>query len=119
MTEERRFDIDLVAISNLRELSPPKVFEELIDLYLSDSRRRLADIQNAVTVNDLKALSEAAHGLKGSSVSIGVSSVAKIAAQLERAARAGEESGIEALVFKVEQRFLGIVEVLKAIRDGE
>ena len=119
MTDGHEFDVDLDTISELRDLTPPSIFDELIDLYLTDSRRRLGDIKNALASGDLEALSEAAHGLKGSSLSIGISSVAEIAGELERAARAGEMQGIDILVSRVEQRFLGMTGVLDGIRDEE
>ena len=115
MIDGHEFGIDLDTISELRKLTTPALFGELIDLYLTDSRRRLSDIKDALTRGDLDALSDAAHGLKGSSLSIGVSSVAAFAEQLERAARTGEQQDIDVLVSKVEQRFFGIVEVLERI----
>ena len=117
VTETHGFDVDFDAILELRKLTPASIFGELIDLYLTDSRRRLSDIKGAMEKGDLDALSEAAHGLKGSSLSLGVSSVAEVSGQLEHAARGGEKEDIDEIVSKVEQRFLGVIQVLEEIKD--
>ncbi len=115
MTEKFELDVDFDTISKLRQLTPPPIFGELIELYLDDSRRRLGDIKSSFQEGDLEALSSAAHGLKGSSLSIGVSSVAEISANIERIALAGDQRGLENLVNDVEQRFLELVGMLEAL----
>jgi HPt (histidine-containing phosphotransfer) domain-containing protein len=57
---------------------------ELIDLYAEDTPRRLAAIRSAWAARDLAALRRAAHGLKGSSASLGARQVEILCEKLER-----------------------------------
>lgn len=57
---------------------------ELIDLYAEDSPRRLDAIRGALVAGDLEALRRAAHGLKGSSASLGARRVEILCEKLER-----------------------------------
>jgi HPt (histidine-containing phosphotransfer) domain-containing protein len=59
---------------------------ELIDLYLTDSSRRLADMREGVATADESLLARAAHSLRGSSGTLGAWQVAKSCEELERLA---------------------------------
>ena len=62
----------------------PDLVVELIDLYAEDAPRRLAAIRSAWAARDLAALRRAAHGLKGSSASLGARQVEILCEELER-----------------------------------
>ena len=62
----------------------PDLVVELIDLYAEDTPRRLAAIRSAWAARDSAALRRAAHGLKGSSASLGARQVALLCEKLER-----------------------------------
>lgn len=59
---------------------------ELIDLYLTDSSRRLADMRQALATSDESLLVRAAHSLRGSSGTLGAWRVAESCEELERLA---------------------------------
>jgi HPt (histidine-containing phosphotransfer) domain-containing protein len=62
----------------------PDFVVELIDLYAEDAPRRLNAIRGASAAGDLAALRRAAHGLRGSSASLGARSVEMLCERLER-----------------------------------
>ena len=59
---------------------------ELIDLYLTDSSRRVADMRQALAGSDEALLARAAHALRGSSGTLGAWQVAESCEELERLA---------------------------------
>lgn len=59
---------------------------ELIDLYLTDSSRRLADMRQGLATSDKSSLARAAHALRGSSGTLGAWQVAESCEELERLA---------------------------------
>lgn len=79
--------VDFAVLLSLEEAQvegEPDLVVELIDLYTEDAPRRLAAIRRAWAAGDLAALSWAAHGLKGSSASLGARQVATLCDKLER-----------------------------------
>ncbi|HEV7683432.1 MAG TPA: Hpt domain-containing protein [Pyrinomonadaceae bacterium] len=59
---------------------------ELIDLYLTDSSRRLADMRQGLATADESLLARAAHALRGSSGTLGAWQVAESCEEMERLA---------------------------------
>ena len=57
--------------------------DRVIELFLRDLENRVPAISNAIDSNDALALTELAHGLKGSSLQIGAPGLAAIARDLE------------------------------------
>jgi CheY-like chemotaxis protein/HPt (histidine-containing phosphotransfer) domain-containing protein len=97
--------LDYTVINGLRALREPGQADpltELVDLFLIDAPERLHRIQHGWHGGDLKAVQHAAHSLKGSASNLGVQRLARLAAQLEKEAKAGAlqqpESQVAALV---------------------
>ncbi len=87
---EDRLDYTVInGLRALREPGQPDPLAELVDLFLIDAPERLHRIQHGWHSGDLKAVQHAAHSLKGSASNLGVQRLAKLAAQLEKEAKAG------------------------------
>lgn len=92
LTQARALDatgeaVDLGVLLGLAEAQvegEPDLVVELIDLYAEDAPRRLAAIRSAWAAGDLAVLRQAAHGLKGSSASLGARQVTILCDKLER-----------------------------------
>lgn len=79
--------VDLVLLMSLEDAQvegEPDFIVELIDLYAEDAPRRLSAIRGALAAGDLMALRRAAHGLKGSSASLGARQVQMLCEKLEQ-----------------------------------
>ena len=78
----------LIDFSRIQETSDGDIaFEvELLELYLRDSREHVDRIQMAVTGGDLESIHLLAHGLKGTSYSVGADRLGDLALQIELAA---------------------------------
>jgi two-component system, sensor histidine kinase and response regulator len=83
----------------------PDLVVELIDLYAEDTPRRLAAIRSAWAAGDLAALRRAAHGLKGSSASLGAHRVEILCEKLERLPGEGLLQAGEMLLTCLEREF--------------
>lgn len=76
---------------------------ELVDLYAEDSPRRLDTIRGALAAGDLEALRRAAHGLKGSSASLGARRVEILCEKLERLSGREWQQGGKILLARLER----------------
>jgi HPt (histidine-containing phosphotransfer) domain-containing protein len=78
-------DLDVLnAFEDLQDEGEPDLIVELIDLYLGDLPKRVAEIHQAITANEWIPTTRAAHRLKGSSANLGISRVAKVCERLEQ-----------------------------------
>jgi HPt (histidine-containing phosphotransfer) domain-containing protein len=83
----------------------PDLVVELIELYAEDTPRRLAAIRSAWAARDLATLRRAAHGLKGSSASLGARQVAILCEKLELLSGKELLQGGEMLLTCLEREF--------------
>lgn len=70
-------------------------FEPLIPKFLSNRRKEVTVMQQALTVLDLQTVRNISHGMKGAGGSYGFDRISEIAAAIEQAAKAGDASTIE------------------------
>ncbi len=75
------------------ELLGPRMLREIIDKFLDTAQHQETAIRRAIDGNDPAALAVAAHGLKGSSATVGAARMADICKQLERSGRDGSIAG--------------------------
>lgn len=61
----------------------PDIIIELIDLYVEDTPRRVAAVRRALEEGDVPAVRRAAHGLRGSSASLGAHRLAALCDEIE------------------------------------
>ena len=74
----------------------------LLDEYFVQATELLMLLTTALNNNDIKALSTAAHGLKGVSGNMGVETIAHIATDIEASAKIGEFENCKKLIQKAE-----------------
>lgn len=73
--------LDDRAIAQLRALD---ILDRAIDAYVEDCTRGMAAVRKALAAGDAAGMKEAAHGLRGSSLTFGANRAAELAARLER-----------------------------------
>jgi len=94
--------IDLEVLAVLDDPDDSSFLVQLIDLFLADASSLLAALAAAASRGDLSAADQAAHGLKGSSASMGAQSLAELCRRCLIAARDRGE-GLADLVPQVER----------------
>ncbi len=77
------------------ELLGPRMLREIIDKFLDTADHQETAIRQAIEQGDAAALAVAAHGLKGSSATVGAARMAEICKQLEQSGREGSVAGAE------------------------
>jgi CheY-like chemotaxis protein/HPt (histidine-containing phosphotransfer) domain-containing protein len=75
--------LDMTVVEKLRKLMPADALQELYSTYLSDTRIRLAQMEQAATAGDEASVRRCAHMMKGSASMTGASGISRIAAILE------------------------------------
>ncbi|MBI4990018.1 MAG: response regulator [Rhodocyclales bacterium] len=93
--------VDDAVLARLAALQKPGrmgIVEQVIGLYLDNSSRSLADLQEAMSRRDLAAATPPAHNLKSSSNNVGATGLASLFAVIEHAARVGDAARAESLL---------------------
>lgn len=108
------------AIANLRALSPddPNFLRELIDIYLEDSPKRLAEIEAALAQQDGPTLIRAAHTIKGSSGNFGATQLARLALEVESHGKAGRLADAAAALPRLKEEFARVAAALRELAAG-
>lgn len=81
-----REPVNLALLAGYEEIQidgEPDLIVELIDLYLEDAPRRMASMRESLTRIDWLSVKREAHGLRGSSGSLGALQVALICGEIE------------------------------------
>lgn len=75
-----------------------EMLEQLIDIYLSETPKRLKRMEQAVSSNDASELRQVAHSLKSSSAMLGAMEASAICYQLENLGRSGSVENAKQMV---------------------
>lgn len=82
--------------------------EDLIPQFLDNRKKDIETLQQLVEINDLPAVSQLAHKIKGAASSYGFIELSEIASQMEMQAKNNESAGLGELVKKMRIHFLSI-----------
>ena len=86
---------DIVDFDTVQELADlggeeePELFNDLVELYLSDAPARFDAMRVGASEKDFEALESVAHAIKSASINLGARVVAELAGSIERNARSG------------------------------
>jgi HPt (histidine-containing phosphotransfer) domain-containing protein len=105
------------ALQELRELADdsgnPGEFHELIQLFLRELASGLASMSKALAEGNTEELARLAHGLKGSSASMGATSLASLCRALEETAKNTDLRGAEQELKRIESEVYIVRETLE------
>ena len=105
--------IDQSIFDSLKELMEEE-FPVLINSYVEDAPKLMADIQSSSKDADLEVLVRAAHTLKSSSNNLGATQLAMIAADIEREGQANKLSEASVLIPSLESALDETIKMLTA-----
>ena len=95
-------DFDDSALERVRAMGGPRLVEKLVGLVLDSTPRRVTEARESLRRGDLAGVAFAAHALRSSAGNAGAVRVLQIAGILEREARAGHRSTVDALTTALE-----------------
>jgi PAS domain S-box-containing protein len=81
------------------------VARELIEIFLNDAPKRLAEMQQALTAGDVQVLHRSAHSLKSNGALFGAVQFSALCKKVEAMGREGAIDGAAALVGQIEQEY--------------
>src|SRR5204863_1258833 len=93
--------IDMDRISQILSISgveDPGLLISLIDLYIEELTLSMGQLSKTSQSGDMAELTHTAHRLKGSSLNLGVNSVADICKKIEEGGRAGNAPDLPVLI---------------------
>ena len=102
--KKRESVMDKDMINNLKDMGAD-IFVELIQLYLEEAPNQIAEIRQLFASGNAKAMGEAAHSLKGSSLNLGANDLANICKQIELKGKRGDLSALEGLFDQLDQQY--------------
>ncbi|MBS0153600.1 MAG: Hpt domain-containing protein [Nitrospira sp.] len=70
-------------------------FEPLVPKFMTNRKKEVVVMQEALTVKDFETVRKVAHGMKGAGGSYGFDRISDMAAAIEQAAKTGNASTIE------------------------
>ncbi len=108
--------IDPATIAGLRELDTDgdsAIFGKLIEAFLENSPKVLAEARTALDAGAARQLARAAHSLKGSCSNFGATQMRDACQRLDALASGGKLDGAAALLEEVEKKFAGVRDALE------
>jgi len=91
---------------------------ELVEMVVGEEADALAPLRAAVASQDLGALRDAAHGIKGAAANVGALAVSHAAQAIEARARAGEWSDVFGLLHELDLAVVSARTELARYRTG-
>jgi PAS domain S-box-containing protein len=109
--------LDPQALSNLRQMidDDPTYLAELVNMFLTDAPRLLAQMQQAITAANAADLTLAAHTLKGLAANFGATQLARRCKELEMQDRQGTLARAIEQVQQAHYEYEQVVPALKAL----
>lgn len=106
------------AVEALRELSPEggaEFLRELIAIYLADTPKLLAQLEEALAGQDAGVAARSAHTIKGSSANFGAEQFSRLAQEIEAACKAGNLSAAALLLPEFKRHYSQVVAALEQV----
>ena len=111
--------LDMHVVQALRELGgddDPGLFDEVVELFLTDTKNNVAKLVAAFESRDAHALQRVAHTMKSSSANVGALRLSKLCFEIEKLGRAGSCEGAQGLVEDTAKHFDEVSAALAALR---
>jgi len=113
--------LDPRAIENLRAINPDdggEFLRELIDIFLADTPKRIAEIDEGLASGQAETIARAAHSIKGSSGNFGAMELSALARDLEAKGKAGDLEAVRTGVAALRTEFDRLRPVLENLKSG-
>lgn len=112
--------LDPTVIQGLKDLGgsdDPRLFLEIVDLFLQDAPLRMEELERGLRQHDLPLVEMAAHTLKSSCANIGALSLSTLCKRIEEKARSNDPAGLAELCKTSLQMWPRVVAALNAVKS--
>ena len=114
-TDNKILDMEVIeALRALEDEGAPGLFDELVELFLSDTPSRMRSLAEATAAGDMKAVEFNAHSLKSSCGNLGAIVLVDLFKEIERLGREEELEGVSVLVDRSNEEFSRVQAALSA-----
>jgi len=117
LAEDAEACLDPARWEELRGSDPAEyqaLVASLLELFQAEIPPLLQTIGTAAGASDARALSRAAHGVKGCAANLGATRLAELSARLEKSGRAGQCESATALLAELEQEYARVCDAMRA-----
>ncbi|MGE0487133.1 MAG: response regulator [Gammaproteobacteria bacterium] len=108
----------LARITALQREGSPDLLGHLIGLFLGNTARLMADVEEGMAAGDNDRVRRAVHTLKSSSANLGANGLSKLCAELESHARDGRAAEVAKRLDVLHFELDGVIAALRALRPN-
>ena len=112
--------LDMESVKLLQSLNSPKdpeFFSRLVDAFITFGQKNIAQMNEALHGDDLKAISRYAHALKGSCSNFGANGAVRLCTEIEKKAAAEDWGAVPNLAARISSEFAAITQILYTLRN--
>jgi HPt (histidine-containing phosphotransfer) domain-containing protein len=110
-------ELDLSTFEELKQMSGADFIDELVDTFLEDAPRLIAEMKAALQSGDADSFRRAAHSLKSNSATFGATGLSALAKEQEMLAKEKRLDEAAGLLPRVEASLRLVSEELKGLRQ--
>jgi HPt (histidine-containing phosphotransfer) domain-containing protein len=110
--------LDQPTFENLKAMMGADFIGELIDTYLEETPRTLAQLKQALVEGNAEVFRRSAHSIKSSSASFGAVQLSALAKELEMLGKEGKLDGAGEKVESLALDYQRVASALGVLRDG-
>lgn len=109
--------IDQTTFNELKQMSGDDFINELIDTFLEDAPKMIAEIKSAYTANNAEVFRRAAHSMKSNANTFGASQLALLAKELEMLGKENKLSETGDRLKALEEAYASVRDELKGLKS--
>ena len=109
--------IDQATFEELKQMSGEDFINELIDTFLEDAPKMIAEIQSALSANNADAFRRAAHSMKSNASTFGATELAALAKELEMLGKENKLADSGDKLKALEEAYASVREELKRLKS--
>jgi len=109
--------IDKTTFDELKQMSGADFINELIDTFLEDAPKMIAEMKSALEAGDADSFRRAAHSMKSNAAAFGASQLAALAKELETLGKENKLSETGSRLRSLEEAYESVREELKGLKS--
>lgn len=110
--------LDASVVAGLLELGDPDFFAELVDDFITSTGPCLERMREAVAFGEAEVTYQCAHTLKSSAANMGATRFSDLCRRIEATGRAGDVSGLDAIIADLSQEYDRVHDALTAAAEA-